>query len=45
MSMSEISIQLDYAYPDKVKENRIGVKNRGRTENLFFLTKLNLVYI
>ena len=38
MSMSEISIQLDYAYPDKIKENRIGVKNRGRTENLFFLT-------
>ncbi len=41
MSMSEVSIKLDYAYPNKVKENRIGVKNRGNTENLFFLTTTN----
>ncbi|MBK8144996.1 MAG: carboxypeptidase-like regulatory domain-containing protein [Bacteroidetes bacterium] len=41
MSMSEVSIKLDYAYPNKVKENRLGVKNRGNTDNLFFLTTTN----
>lgn len=41
MSMSEISIQLDYAYPNKVKEKRVGVKNRGNNENLFFLSTTN----
>ncbi len=41
MSMSEVSIQLDYAYPNKVKEKRIGVKNRGNNENLFFLSTTN----
>lgn len=41
MSMSEVSIQLDYAYPNKVKEKRIGVKNRGNTENLFYLSTTN----
>lgn len=41
MSMSEVSITLDYAYPNKIKEKRIGVKNRGNTDNLFFLTTTN----
>lgn len=38
MSMSEISLQLDVAYPNKIKETRQGVKNRGNIESLFFLT-------
>lgn len=37
MSMSEVSIKLDFAYPNKIKEIRNGVKNRGNTDNLFFL--------
>ncbi|MCC7030334.1 MAG: carboxypeptidase-like regulatory domain-containing protein, partial [Chitinophagaceae bacterium] len=37
MNMSEVSIKLDYAYPNKVKEIRQGVKNRGNTDNLFYL--------
>lgn len=41
MNMCEVSLHLDYAYPNKVKENRIGVKKRGNTENLFFLSTTN----
>lgn len=38
MSMSEISLQLDVALPNKKKETRLGVKKRGNSESLFFLT-------
>ncbi len=41
MAMTEVYLQLDYAYPNKIKEKRIGVKNRGNTENLFFLSTTN----
>jgi hypothetical protein len=38
MSMSEVSLQLNSAYPNKIKETRLGVKNRGDIEGLFYLT-------
>ncbi len=38
MSMAEIFLKVDYAYPNKIKEERVGVKLRGKTNNLFFLT-------
>lgn len=38
MSMSEVVLHVDKAYPDKIKETRQGVKNRGNTEGLFFLS-------
>lgn len=37
MSMTEISMKLDYAYPNKIKQTKMGVKKRGNTDNLFFL--------
>jgi hypothetical protein len=36
MSMAEISLKLDYAYPNKIKEERVGVKKSGSNEGLFF---------
>lgn len=41
MSMCEVSLKLDYEYPNKIKENRFGVKKRGNTDNLFFLSTTN----
>ncbi|HMN33079.1 MAG: carboxypeptidase-like regulatory domain-containing protein [Chitinophagaceae bacterium] len=41
MAMTEVYLKLDYAYPNKIKEKRMGVKNRGNTENLFFLSTTN----
>lgn len=38
MSMSEVSLQLNSAYPNKIKETRLGVKNRGNIDGLFYLT-------
>lgn len=38
MSMAEISLKLDYAYPNKIKEERVGVKKSGSNEGLFFLS-------
>lgn len=38
MSMAEIFMNLNYEYPNKVKEIRTGVKKRGNTESLFYLT-------
>ncbi|HMF70474.1 MAG TPA: DUF5686 and carboxypeptidase regulatory-like domain-containing protein [Flavitalea sp.] len=38
MSMAEISLKLDYQYPGKIKEERTGVKVRGNSESLFYLS-------
>ncbi|MBK7763169.1 MAG: carboxypeptidase-like regulatory domain-containing protein [Bacteroidetes bacterium] len=38
MSMTEVYLQLNYQYPDKVKEIRTGVKKRGNNDGLFFLS-------
>ncbi|MBL7765036.1 MAG: carboxypeptidase-like regulatory domain-containing protein [Chitinophagaceae bacterium] len=38
MNMSEVLLQVDYTYPNKLKEKRLGVKNRGNSESLFYLT-------
>jgi hypothetical protein len=38
MSMAEISLSLDYQYPNRIKEVRTGVKVRGKSESLFFLS-------
>lgn len=38
MSMSEVSLKLDYEFPNKIKEKRVAVKNRGTTDGLFYLT-------
>jgi hypothetical protein len=38
MSMAEVVLKLDRTLPDKMKETRTGVKLRGNTENLFYLT-------
>jgi hypothetical protein len=38
MSMAEITTRLDFQYPNKIKENRTGVKLRGASESLFYLT-------
>lgn len=38
MSMSEVALQVSATYPNKIKETRMAVKNRGITESLFFLT-------
>lgn len=38
MSMAEIYMRVDYEYPDKIKEERTGVKKRGNTESLFYMT-------
>jgi hypothetical protein len=38
MSMTEISLRLDVDQPSKIKEERTGVKKRGETESLFYLS-------
>ncbi len=46
MSMSEVYLQLDYSYPNKIKEKRLGVNKRadesvirnGDDNNLFYLS-------
>lgn len=38
MNMAEIYLKADYSYPNKIKEERTGVKIRGSKEGLFFLT-------
>ncbi len=38
MSMAEVLLKADKAYPDKTKEVRTGVKLRGNPESLFYLT-------
>ena len=38
MAMTEISIALDYASATKIKEQRLGVKRNGSSEDLFYLT-------
>lgn len=38
MSMTEVSLSLDYSYPNKMKEIRDGVKKRGNADGLFYLT-------
>ncbi|MEY2829406.1 MAG: hypothetical protein RIQ33_1264 [Bacteroidota bacterium] len=40
-SLAEIAIVLDYAYPNKMKETRTGVKKYGDVSNLFYLTTTN----
>ncbi|MEZ5047063.1 MAG: DUF5686 and carboxypeptidase regulatory-like domain-containing protein [Chitinophagaceae bacterium] len=37
-SLSEILLHVDYQYPNKIKETRNAVKNRGEKETLFYLT-------
>jgi hypothetical protein len=38
MAMTEISLQLDYGSPGKIKEQRLGVKKAGSSEDLFYLS-------
>ncbi|RYY31534.1 MAG: carboxypeptidase-like regulatory domain-containing protein [Chitinophagaceae bacterium] len=38
MSMAEITLKLDYQYPNRIKEERTGVKVRGNGESLFYLS-------
>jgi len=38
MSMAEVILKTDRAYPNKIKEVRTGVKKRGESESLFFLS-------
>ena len=38
MNMAEIYLSLDYESPNKIKEVRKGVKVRGNSESLFYLT-------
>jgi hypothetical protein len=38
MAMSEISLKLDYISEQKIKEERIGVKKTGNTQDLFYLS-------
>ncbi len=38
MSMAEIQMQLDFAYPNKIKETRNAVKKRGDASSLFYLS-------
>ena len=38
MSLAEISIRLDQQTNGQIKEERVGVKKRGSTESLFYLT-------
>lgn len=38
MAMAEIQLQLDYESETRLKEARIGVKQRGNTERLFYLS-------
>lgn len=38
MNMAEVYLKADHAFPDKIKEERTGVKIRGNSESLFYLT-------
>jgi hypothetical protein len=38
MAMTEVSMKLDYASEQKIKEERIGVKKTGKIEDLFYLS-------
>ncbi|WP_462255290.1 DUF5686 and carboxypeptidase regulatory-like domain-containing protein [Ferruginibacter sp.] len=38
MALAEIVLQLDYASPKKIKEERTGVTKKGNTQSLFFLS-------
>ncbi|HNB80810.1 MAG TPA: DUF5686 and carboxypeptidase regulatory-like domain-containing protein, partial [Chitinophagaceae bacterium] len=38
MNMTEVYLKLDYQYPGKIKEQRSGIKKRGNSDGLFFLT-------
>ncbi len=38
MNMAEIYLKADYSYPDKIKEERTGIKVRGNRDGLFYLT-------
>lgn len=38
MTMTEVSLKLDYASDQKIKEERIGVKKSGSSEDLFYLS-------
>ncbi len=38
MAMTEISLQLDYVSANKIKEQRLGVKKSGSSEDLFYLS-------
>ncbi len=38
MNMAEIYLKADYSYPNKIKEERTGVKIRGNSTGLFYLT-------
>jgi Family of unknown function (DUF5686)/CarboxypepD_reg-like domain len=39
MAMTEVIINLDFQYPNKIKETREGVKKNGDTKNLFYKTR------
>ena len=38
MNLAEVLLNYNFSYPNKIKEERVGVKLRGNTKNLFFLT-------
>jgi hypothetical protein len=38
MAMAEVSIKLDYENDQRLKEQRLGVKERGEADNLFYLS-------
>ena len=38
MSMSEVFVHLDYASDDRIKEERLAVKNQGSTQGMFYLS-------
>ncbi len=38
MHMAEIYMRVDYEYPDKIKEEKTGIKKRGNTAGLFYMT-------
>jgi hypothetical protein len=38
MSMAEVTLKLDYEYPNRIREIRTGIKVRGNSESLFYLT-------
>ncbi len=38
MAMTEVSLNLDYASEQKIKEERIGIKKSGSSEDLFYLS-------
>jgi hypothetical protein len=39
MAMAEVVAQIDVAYPNKLKETRIGIKKNGTTQSLFYLSR------